>query len=176
MLYEFGTVREAALPSQLHLIRLDEEEDRDKTSIELTLKKQAKIMKVLFSIFSNASQATRRLAGTVQEDEVPTISFTETVRMLKDWNMGKLPSKVIVGEIMKQLNSSSRKDRNVLMGLTEDQFPELLTQFTAVLDIYDPDTRLTTIPLGLKLDRLFSDIVEGEIQKFDDDETATNNY
>lgn len=168
MLYDFGTVKEAALPSHLQLIRLDEEEDRDSKSVELTLKHQARIIKLLFNVFSNTSQAARRLAGLQQDDEPPYISFTETVRLLKDWNLGKLPSKVIVSEIIKQLNSDLKKDRNVLMGVSEEQFPELLTQFTSVLDIYDPDTRNTTLPLGFKLGRLLSNITDGEIQKFDE--------
>jgi len=75
--------------------------------------------------------------------------------------MGKLPSKIIVSEIMKQLNSSTKKDRNVLMGLSEEQFPELLTQFTAVLDTYDPEMRMTTAPLGFKLDQLLCNITDG---------------
>lgn len=44
------------------------------------------------------------------------------MRLLKDRNLGKLPSKVIVSEIIKLLNADSKKDRNVLIGVTEDQF------------------------------------------------------
>jgi len=50
----------------LQLVRLEDEEDRDGKSVELTLKRQAKIVKLLFTIFSNASQAARRQARIAQ--------------------------------------------------------------------------------------------------------------
>jgi hypothetical protein len=87
--------------------------------VEVVLKKQARIIKLLFTSFSNAS---RRLGGAGDDSSPHYISFTDTVRLLKDWNMGKLPSKVIVSEIMKQINSGIKKDRNVLIGVDEEHF------------------------------------------------------
>lgn len=43
-----------------------------------------------------------------------------------------------------------------------------MIQFTAVLDVYDLDTKWTTIPLGMKLQRVIEGIANEEIQKFDD--------
>jgi hypothetical protein len=49
----------------------------------------------------------------------------------------------------------------VLIGVDEDHFEELLVQFTAVLDAYDPETKSATLPLGIKLDSLIASISEG---------------
>lgn len=43
-----------------------------------------------------------------------------------------------------------------------------MIQFTAVLDVYDLDTRWLTIPLGMKLERVIEGIANEEILKFDD--------
>lgn len=83
------------------------------------------------------------------------------MRLLKDKNLGKLPSKVIVSEIIKQLNNDIKKDRNVLIGVDEEHFEDFLKQFTAVLDSYDPDTKAVTWPLGVKLEYFIQGIAEG---------------
>lgn len=59
------------------------------------------------------------------------------MRLLKEKNLGKLPSKVIVSEIIKQLNSDIKKDRTVTIGVDDEHFSQFLTQFAVVLDTYD---------------------------------------
>jgi hypothetical protein len=73
------------------------------------------------------------------------------MRLLKDRNLGKLPSKVIVSEVIKQLNSDIKKDRNVLIGVDDEHFEEFLVQISSIIDSYDPDSRAVTLPLGVKL-------------------------
>jgi hypothetical protein len=83
------------------------------------------------------------------------------MRLLKDRNLGKLPSKVIVSEVIKQLNSDIKKDRNVLIGVDDEHFEEFLVQISSIIDSYDPDSRAVTLPLGVKLEQFIQGIMEG---------------
>ncbi len=60
------------------------------------------------------------------------MSFTAVIKMLNEKGLG-LINKLVVSDLISSINSSKRKEKNILYGLEEEDFNEFLVKLTDYL-------------------------------------------
>ena len=117
---------------ELKLIDLDEEEDRDRTAVQLFMRKYAKLWRYLFTKYAHSGYSAKKENNFSElSDKMNRISMAELTKMLKDHDIGKhMVSKEELGTLIRLVNVKTTQKRE-LIGLSFEGFQEFFVQ-TAV--------------------------------------------
>lgn len=110
---------------EIELFIVDEEEERDKVSIELLLKKYHKLLRYLFDKYSNTGYASNNIKNFEDMTKRKSvIHLAEFYKMLKDHGItSRIIKKNDLSNIMRSLNKL-RKGRGDTAPLNQDEFVE----------------------------------------------------
>lgn len=114
--------------------------------------------KYIKSLFINYASKSAPLS---EDKELNILSFTEIMRMLKDKNLlAKIP-KIAVNEIITTINQKRKKERNILGGVYEQDFPTFILYFSDLLVQQDTLNKKDE-PFGLKVEKVILKLLENE--------------
>ena len=127
IIFDFDSVKAKQLKMTAHFYKLEELEQIDQETAKLILKNYQKDIKSLFLKYALMSSVSDHRGRDEASSSI--MSFTEVIKMLNQKGIGFV-NKLVIGDLIASINTSKRKDKNVLYGVEEVDFNEFLIKLT----------------------------------------------